>query len=146
MKMGSMVLCALFGSVLSSAAFPFAAGTAASIHGRWITVDRDAIVEVTACGTAVCGRIAKFLVTPPGGVDQRDVNNRDPKLRGRKIMGMMVLQNLKESGKEWKGTIYDPRSGKNYRSVVFLTKNGTLTVKGCLGPICQSQKWARAGS
>jgi uncharacterized protein (DUF2147 family) len=127
--------------LLASAAY---AATAASITGRWITKDRDAVVEITPCGANVCGRIAKFLVAPPKGVDQRDVNNSDPKLRTRKIMGMMILQNLKEAGKEWKGTIYDPRSGKSYRSVVFLTKNGTLTVKGCFGPICQSQSWAKS--
>jgi uncharacterized protein (DUF2147 family) len=143
MKFATVATVTLGCALLACTASAYAA-TAASITGRWVTKDRDAVVEITPCGANVCGRIAKFLVTPPKGVDQRDVNNSDPKLRSRKILGMMILQNLKEAGKEWKGTIYDPRSGKSYRSVVFLTKNGTLTVKGCFGPICQSQSWAKS--
>jgi uncharacterized protein (DUF2147 family) len=116
----------------------------ASISGRWVTVEKDAVVEISPCGAAMCGRIAKYLKTPPNGVDQKDVNNPDKSLRTRKIMGITILQNLKAKEKEWHGKIYDPRNGKSYRSVVFLTKNGTLTVKGCLGPICQSQTWTKS--
>ena len=113
---------------------------AASINGRWTTKEKDSVVEIAACGTAMCGRVAKFLKTPPGGVDQKDKN-----LRSRKVMGMAVLHSLKADGEVWRGTIYDPRNGKSYRSVVYLQKNGNLNVKGCLGPICQSQVWTPAG-
>lgn len=117
------------------------AGTAASITGRWVTQDRDAIVDITPCGNAICGRIVTFLKMPADGLDQRDKSNKDPKLRSRRILGMTVLQNLTKNGMEWRGTIYDPNSGKNYRSVVYLTKNGTLIVKGCYGPFCKKQRW-----
>jgi uncharacterized protein (DUF2147 family) len=116
----------------------------AAISGRWVTKEKDAVIEIAPCGAAMCGRIAKYLKTPPNGVDQKDINNPDKALRTRKILGISVLQNLKPVDKEWKGTIYDPRNGKSYRSVVFLAKNGTLTVKGCLGPICQSQIWTKS--
>jgi uncharacterized protein (DUF2147 family) len=128
--------------VLATIALPVSAlASAASVNGRWVTQSKDAIVEIGACGATVCGRIAKFLVTPPGGVDQKDVNNKDTKLRTRKILGMAVVYNLKASGTGWSGTIYDPKSGKTYRSVVTLLKNGNLSVKGCIGPFCQGQTW-----
>jgi uncharacterized protein (DUF2147 family) len=115
--------------------------TAVSINGRWVTQDKDAIVEIGPCNGSVCGRIAKFLVTPPGGVDMRDIHNKAEKLRSRKIMGIAVVFGLKAGDKGWDGTIYDPKSGKTYRSVVTLLKNGNLSVKGCIGPFCQGQTW-----
>jgi uncharacterized protein (DUF2147 family) len=118
---------------------------AASIRGRWTTKEKDSVVEISACGTAMCGRVAKFLKTPPGGVDQKDTNNPNKDLRTRKILGIAVLHSLKADGEKWRGTIYDPRNGKSYRSVVYLQKNGNLHVQGCVGPICQSQVWTPAG-
>ena len=53
------------------------------IEGRWVTAEKDAIVQISDCGRSICGRIAKFLVTPPQGADQRDVNNRDAAKRSR---------------------------------------------------------------
>jgi uncharacterized protein (DUF2147 family) len=118
--------------------------SAASIKGRWATKEKDSVVEISACGAAMCGRVVKFLKTPPGGVDQKDVKNPDKNLRTRKILGIAVLHSLKADGDKWRGTIYDPRNGKSYRSVVYLQKNGNLNVQGCLGPICQSQIWTPA--
>jgi uncharacterized protein (DUF2147 family) len=137
-----LLICSIAVGAAALATAAYAAP--ASINGRWMTKDKDAIIEISSCGAAVCGKIVKYLKTPPNGVDQKDVNNPDKSLRGRKILGINILQNLKAADKEWKGNIYDPRNGKTYRSVVFLTKNGTLTVKGCLGPICQSQTWTKS--
>jgi uncharacterized protein (DUF2147 family) len=127
---------------LTAFAIPSAiSATAVSINGRWVTQDKDAIVEIGPCNGTVCGRVAKYLVTPPNGVDQRDIHNKDAKLRTRKIMGMAVVYGLKAGEKGWSGSIYDPKSGKTYRSVVTLLKNGNLSVKGCIGPFCQGQTW-----
>jgi len=38
-------------------AFATPALAANSIHGDWITQDRDAIVKISKCGSTVCGRI-----------------------------------------------------------------------------------------
>jgi uncharacterized protein (DUF2147 family) len=131
--------------IIAAAGLAFAlsgsAFAAASITGRWITKDKDAIVEISQCGATICGRVSKYLVTPPQGIDQRDVNNPDAKLRTRRILGMAVVFGLKEDGDQWRGSIYDPKSGKTYRSVVYRMKNGNLNVKGCVGPLCRSQIW-----
>jgi uncharacterized protein (DUF2147 family) len=131
---------AMFGLMMPAAA----AAPAPSVEGRWVTQARDAIVEIAPCGASLCGRIVKFLKTPPGGVDQRDVRNPDEKLRGRKLLGLSILSGFSRAGDEWRGRIYDPKSGKDYRSVLA-TRGGRLIVKGCLGPFCKSQSWTRTG-
>ena len=114
------------------------------ITGRWMTEERDAVVTISKCGSSYCGRLSKYLVTPEDGVDQRDVNNPNPKLRSRKLLGAALISGLKEDGDLWRGTIYDPRNGKSYRSVVRRKSAGVLEVKGCLGPFCQTQNWRKA--
>ena len=114
------------------------------VDGRWVTEERDAVIAITNCGGSKCGRIAKFLVAPPQGADQRDVNNTDPKLRSRKVLGMPVLTGFTDEGADWRGRIYDPKSGKTYRSILRRIDANTLQVKGCLGPFCQTQTWKRA--
>ena len=63
----------------------------------------------------------------------------------RTILGLNILTGFKSDGKEWKGQIYDPKSGKTYRSIVYKGQSGNLVVKGCIGPFCQAQTWTPAG-
>jgi uncharacterized protein (DUF2147 family) len=123
---------------------PLSAQAAAPITGRWITQSKDGVVEVYSCGENLCGKLTKFLVTPPAGPGAKDMNNPDKSLRSRTILGMNVLTGFKAAGNEWKGQIYDPKSGKTYRSIVYKGKSGNLVVKGCIGPFCQAQTWTPA--
>lgn len=131
---------------LAGAAMALAAPASAAdpINGRWITEDRDAVITIAPCGANLCGKISKFLVAPPQGVNQRDVNNPDKSKRSRKLLGTPVLTSFSEDGDLWRGRIYDPKSGKDYRSVIRRTSASKLEVKGCLGPFCQTQNWTRA--
>ncbi len=129
-------------AALALAATPLAA--AEPIEGRWVTAEKDAIVQISDCGRSICGRIAKFLVTPPQGADQRDVNNRDAAKRSRKLLGMAILTGFTEDEDSWRGEIYDPNNGKTYRSIVRRRGPDRLEVKGCIGPFCQTQVWQRA--
>ena len=61
------------------------------INGRWVTEERDAVVDIKRCGNTTCGTISRFLVTPPDGADQRDINNDDPEKQKRKLLGLAVL-------------------------------------------------------
>ncbi|MBI1403195.1 MAG: DUF2147 domain-containing protein [Porphyrobacter sp.] len=137
--MKRLVLAAL------AAAFAVAAPAHAAdpVEGRWVTEKKDAVVRVGPCGKTVCGRIERFLVAPPQGVDQRDVNNPDPALRNRRLLGMPVLSGFTEEEDLWRGRIYDPKSGKSYRSVIRRKGPNVLEVKGCIGPFCQTQIWRR---
>ncbi|TAD74946.1 MAG: DUF2147 domain-containing protein [Sphingomonadales bacterium] len=114
------------------------------ITGRWVTGEKDAVVAIAKCGKAVCGRIERFLILPAGGKDQRDVNNADPAKRNRKLLGTAILYGLTEDAGVWRGQVYDPKSGRTYNSEVRRKGDGVLEVKGCFGPICQTQVWRKA--
>ena len=133
---------AAFAIAIASSALPALA--ADPINGRWVTQDKDAVVTISRCGASTCGKISRFLVAPPDGADQRDINNPDPAKRKRKLLGLPVLFNFKQDGNLWRGRIYDPNDGKSYRSVVRRKSANVLEVKGCIGPFCQTQLWRKA--
>lgn len=132
------VFFAAFAALIAGPAF-----AAEPITGKWKTQEGDSIVTISKCGQTYCGRLTRYLVMPEGGVDQRDVNNPDPAKRKRKLLGTALLIGFTQDGDEWRGRIYDPRNGKNYRSVLRRKNAGTLEVKGCVGPFCQTQNWTR---
>lgn len=114
------------------------------IAGRWVTAEKDAVIAIRKCGKSLCGTIEKFLIPPPGGNDQRDVNNADPAKRQRKLIGTAILSGLTADADAWRGQVYDPKSGRTYTSEVRRKGDGTLVVKGCFGPLCQTQVWRKA--
>lgn len=114
------------------------------VTGRWVTAEKDGVVLIAPCGKTLCGTLERFLVPPPQGADQRDVNNPDPVLRKRRLLGLPILSGFAEEADQWRGRIYDPKSGKSYRSVIRRKGPNVLEVKGCLGPFCQTQVWMRA--
>lgn len=134
--------------MLAAAALTSVAATPATaaepINGRWVTQDKDAIVTIAPCGKTTCGKVAKFLTPPPDGPDQRDIYNPDPKLKKRRLLGLPVLSNFEEEDSLWRGRIYDPKTGKSYRSVVRRKSANVLEVKGCISIFCQTQIWRRA--
>jgi uncharacterized protein (DUF2147 family) len=133
-------------TLLAGAAIGFAPAIAAEpVAGRWVTAEKDAVVAIKPCGKTVCGMIDRFLVPPPEGADQRDINNPDAKLRSRKLLGLPILSNFTADGDIWRGRIYDPKSGKSYRSILRRKGPNALEVKGCIGPFCQTQVWRREG-
>ncbi len=117
---------------------------AAPIAGKWITPEKDAEVTIQKCGATWCGKLSRYLVAPEGGMDQRDVNNPDASKRTRKLLGTPLLSSFRMDDDVWRGRIYDPRNGKDYRSILRRKDPNTLEVKGCLGPFCQTQIWTRA--
>ncbi len=142
--MRARVLGKVFFGVAAFLAATSPVSAAETIAGRWVTEDKDAVVVITKCGKTTCGKIARFLVTPPDGADQRDIYNPDPKKKARKLLGLPILTNFKEEPSLWRGQIYDPNSGKTYRSILRRKSANTLEVKGCIGPFCQTQIWRKA--
>jgi uncharacterized protein (DUF2147 family) len=143
--MGTMMRKSLLAAALGMAALAGPAWAAAEpITGRWVTGEKDAVVAIAKCGRALCGRIEKFLIMPAGGNDQRDVNNSDAAKRTRKLLGTAILTGLVADGSAWRGDIYDPKRGRSFTAEVRRMGDGTLEVKGCFGPICQTQVWKKA--
>ena len=125
------------------------AGTAqaagpASIAGRWLTADGSALITVASCGAQLCGYLTRVLKAAPGAA-MSDVNNRNPALRSRPIVGLPILTGFRAGGGDWRGAIYDPRNGKTYKSIVQRNPDGTLKVQGCIAFFCQTQTWRAAG-
>jgi uncharacterized protein (DUF2147 family) len=121
----------------------FPARAAPQVSGQWLTTEKDSIVEIAPCGATHCGRIVRILAPTPEGAP-KDKNNPDPALRNRPIQGLTILSGFIDIGKMWQGSIYDPRAGRVYKSFLSLQPNGTLNVKGCLGPFCRTMTWTRA--
>jgi uncharacterized protein (DUF2147 family) len=116
---------------------------APSIEGVWLTDDHSGAVRISACGSKLCGYIAQVLDKRPG-IPGSDINNPDPALRKRALVGLLTLWGFSRHGDEWAGgRAYDPKSGKSYRSTLELEPDGSLKVTGCVFVICESRRWTR---
>jgi len=120
------------------------AAAAPSVEGLWLTDDGKALVRIAACGTRMCGRIARVLDTGPN-VPGTDVNNPDPARRTRPIVGLQVLSGFHGGPLQWTGgQAYDPKSGSSYKSRLRLNADGSLRVTGCVLFACRSKRWTRS--
>lgn len=117
-----------------------------SLIGRWHTERRSGIVEIHACGEALCGRVVDGAPLRANR-DQRDVRNPDPALRNRRVMGLRVLSGFSGGPAKWKGgPLYDPETGNRAPSgTLTLVDADTLKVQGCIAMfLCRTQTWRRA--
>ena len=137
-----MIRRLVFGLSLAALATPAFAGQ--PITGRWLTVDGGAVVAIGNCGGSVCGRIAKVIKGPPTPPPWTDTQNPDAALKKRPLIGLPILTGLTLSGDSWKGSIYDPKTGKTYRAVVA-RDGANLKVQGCIAIFCQTMVWKPAG-
>ena len=134
---------ALLGALLLAPMPAVSAAPDDSVTGLWLTDDRKGVVRIAACGQQVCGYISQVLDRAPD-VPTTDVNNPDPKLRKRPLVGLRTLWGFSRKGNSWEGgRAYDPKSGKSYRSTLQLNADGSLKVSGCVLIICDSRRWTR---
>ncbi|MDF2368048.1 DUF2147 domain-containing protein [Sneathiella sp.] len=118
----------------------------ADITGVWSTVEGKSRVKIEPCGDKFCGKIV-WLKEPQTvfKLDKTDMKNENPELRGRKILGLELLNGFEPDGEnEWDdGTIYNPEDGKTYSSSLTLVNPTTLDVKGCVLMFCKTQTWTK---
>ena len=129
---------------LSMLAQPAIAAAPAAVDGLWKTEDGKAMVRIGTCGEGLCGTVAKLLAPPSEG-SGFDVRNPDQALRARPLIGMPILTGFKPESGQWRGKIYDPKTGKTYRSILKRENANMLQVQGCVAFFCQTQHWQRAG-
>ena len=67
------------------------------MDGLWLTDDHKGVVRIGACGGRTCGWMVRVLDRGPN-VPTHDVNNPDPGLRGRAIVGMPILTGFAADG------------------------------------------------
>jgi len=123
-----------------------AAATASpdTVVGRWRTETRNGIVEITRCGSSLCGN----LVTSDGIAASpalKDTNNKDEKLRNRTLKGLPMLWGFRFDAGTWaKGNVYNAEDGGTYSATITTADANTLKLKGCIvWPLCKNQVWHR---
>jgi uncharacterized protein (DUF2147 family) len=117
--------------------------------GDWLTEAKDGKVRVGPCAadaTHACGTLTWAKPppdAPPGPL--HDARNPDAALRSRPLIGALIISDFRrEAPGHWAGgKIYDPASGKTYKSKMSLAPDGTLKVSGCVLMFCQAQTWTR---
>ncbi len=128
-------LCVSFSSLANSGAD--------QILGEWISEPRDGKIVIFKQGDKYFGKIS-WGKTP----GRKDVNNPDPKLRSRELIGTVILQNFKFTGSSWEsGTIYDPHSGKTYDCILKVKDNNQkLDIRGFVGMAMfgRTSTWSRS--
>ena len=103
-------------------------------EGLWVTgPDRKGQVghvRFSRCGAALCGKVLKAF----------DKNGKPVITRN---VGKQVIWGMKPEGAgKYAGTMYVSAVDKNVKGT-FRVAGRTMTVRGCLGPVCQKQVWKR---
>lgn len=103
-----------------------------------MSAEKDLAVEVYKVNDHYAGRVVWFDCSKPGTppmAQHKDTANPNPKLRSRSWLGMNVLDDLRFNGTdEWNsGTVYDPNSGRTYRTVVRMASPKSIIVRGYWG-------------
>ncbi len=107
-----------------------------AILGKWMTIEGNLQVEVYKQGTDFKAKVLWFDDSDDKSKplnERTDEKNPNKALRSRKWIGMEVLRNLKyyPNDDDWDdGKIYDAKTGKEWSSVVWITKDNLLKVKG----------------
>jgi uncharacterized protein (DUF2147 family) len=129
------VLCAILGAVVlpvgaAAQSFP------PDVTGVWIDHTGQGAVEITPCGSRVCGRVV-WLKNP---------NHKSR--TGKRICGTQVLGDLqKQSTTAWEsGWIYNPEDEERFSAALQLANANTLRVTGYLGIkfLGETFTWKRA--
>lgn len=118
-------ICAVAGPVPAAADTPL---------GTWLTPpDAKGIVahiEARPCGAAACGVIARTY-------DRQGRRVETPNL------GVRVFWDMTPAGAGvWTGNAFVPAHNRTIKGTMEV-RGDRMTVRGCLGPVCKSQVWAR---
>jgi uncharacterized protein (DUF2147 family) len=105
--------------------------------GRWLTQDGDGVIEIYACGGALCGRIVGMsdLSRADGGpiVDKQ----------GRRQCGLTILRETAQTDTHvWEGRITNPDDGSTWTCEFWVESDG-LHLRGyvLLPVLGQTQIW-----
>ena len=126
----------------------FAQNKVDDVTGVWLTAGDDpARIQIYRSGDQFFGKIIWLKIPLKNGVERRDTKNPKNENHSNQIIGLLLLKNFKFDNKdEWKGgEIYDPESGKTYRSYLYFKDKNTLKVRGFIGIslIGRTETWTR---
>lgn len=97
--------------------------------GIWWTPKKDGKIEMYRVGQTYFGKLIW------GKSSKKDLQNPNPALRNRELLGTNILSGFIYDDGEWTGgKIYDPESGKTYSCKIWLENGGKLLkAKGYIG-------------
>ena len=106
-------------------------------------------VRIVNCGGALCGSLIwlKEPIDPDTNKPKTDKENADASKRGRPLLGIEIVLNMKPSGTpdEWDGQVYNSRDGQTYSGSFTITGANTAELKGCVAVvICKAETWTRS--
>jgi uncharacterized protein (DUF2147 family) len=121
--------------------------------GRWRTVSDktghvNGIVEITAVGDSLEGKIVKSIPDPDDDPPDTICTKCDGPDKNKPILGLTIMKGFHKDGDNWDGgTILDPRSGDVYSAEMHTGDNGKkLFLRGYLGIslLGRTETWLRA--
>lgn len=96
-------------------------------------------IEIFSSKGKLYGKIVKLLRDPNAkceGCEGKD--------KGRSLLGVVMMWDYEQDGDEWNsGRIFDTKTGKSYRSKLWVDDAGVLKVRAYLGPLYQTVSWTR---
>jgi len=127
--------------VIAALSANIAAADTHSVFGLFETEDTASHIQIDDCGDGTpCGVITWI---DPASIEDGIAPEALLTRSGEKVLGLQILQGFKRKKKDWRGgAIYDPGENKSYSACLKRNVDGSLQVKGCIGPICQTQTWA----
>ncbi|MCC6144985.1 MAG: DUF2147 domain-containing protein [Candidatus Hydrogenedentes bacterium] len=137
-----------------SAAFTLGAYAEANdVLGDWYTAGKRSKVQIFEKDGKYHGKIVWLIEPeypegdPEAGKPRRDRENPDEDKRNTPIIGLVFMHDFEYEGEsEWSsGRIYDPESGKTYKSKMTLEDPDTLNVRGYIGIAAfgRTETWTR---
>jgi uncharacterized protein (DUF2147 family) len=114
-------------------------GQSSDPSGTYLSETGEFRVRVAQCGAAYCGTI----VSVQG--EAKDLNNPDPGMRNRSLVGIRMISNIQPSGHDFTGQLYNPKDGKTYNGKMTFEGGNAMQLSGCVlgGLICRSQTWSK---
>ncbi|WP_445503860.1 DUF2147 domain-containing protein [Microvirga sp. G4-2] len=106
--------------------------------GTYLSESGETRVRIAKCGQAYCGTI----ISVQG--DAKDVNNPETSLRGRSLVGVQMISDIRPSDNGFTGQLYNYKDGKTYTGKMSFAGK-SMQLSGCVlgGLICRSQTWAK---
>ena len=145
----SLLLAALLATTVVGASAQTEGGEQAPPPvGLWLHANKRIQVAIAPCGDRLCGKIVWFRwPNDAQGLPLVDLNNSDPALRTRPLLGLTVLRDLRRAGpRTWEdGKIYNPDDGNDYNALMSIQDDGTLRVRAyvLLPLLGRTQLWTR---
>ena len=122
-------------------------------EGIWYTDGQESIIKVHSCvddPTIYCGTMVWLKEpTEADGSAKIDKLNKDPAKKGKPLIGIDILINMKSDDDHWTGKAYNPEDGKFY-DITFKVKtakdeNDQADLRGCLFKfLCRTETFNRA--